>query len=257
MDNHSDSEDGHFHDAVEYPQPRPQTNFWKEVREYLETRDSLPSQVPPVATCPICLEAELNIKGLPPSDNNVAGTRRRLGMVTICGHMACRDCLSDWYQTCLEDQQVVPCPVCRHELQFAEVDCGHPIKAHYIHRNNPAAPSDDIAYLQSIPLTLPENGTQPERCKDCHLAWLKSRALGAVAQRMGNRLRAMREVLEARRAAENISTGVTRVLREHMNELSEATSDAMFEVGRMTSEEEGSSWRWRSSMPTDGLGFGA
>jgi hypothetical protein len=168
MDTHPNDESSHENwvEAVEYQQPRPETSFWKEVREYLENRDdSLPRQIPPVASCPICLEAELDIQGLPSSSGNTADIQPAL--VTICGHMACRDCLIDWYVACLERRQVVRCPVCMHELQFAADDCPHIMIGYLLPGNDGVRFSDDASYLENVPLTLPENGTQPERCNPC------------------------------------------------------------------------------------------
>ncbi|KAK4149914.1 hypothetical protein C8A00DRAFT_37498 [Chaetomidium leptoderma] len=140
------------------PQPRLETSFWKHVREYLERREGpTPNQVPPIAVCPICRVTELDILGLPPSSSDVANMQPAL--VTVCGHMACYDCL------------------------------GACIQGYLIPRNSDlhgAAP-DNIAYLQDVPRTLPEDGIQPERCNHC----LDRRAMNTKALKTVQRLRAM------------------------------------------------------------------
>jgi hypothetical protein len=54
-----------------------------------------------------------------------------------------------------------------HQLQFAAEDCGHVMTGYPLPGNDGARFNDDASYLKKVPLTLPENGTQPKRCNPC------------------------------------------------------------------------------------------
>ncbi|KAH6857029.1 hypothetical protein B0I37DRAFT_412901 [Chaetomium sp. MPI-CAGE-AT-0009] len=114
-----------------------QTSLWPDVRAWIERKaSSAPGRARPIAICSICLENELDIMGLPRSAERVASIEPAL--VTICGHMACYDCL----ETCI--------------LTYPVPTNGD------IHRY-----PDFTSYLRDVPLTLPEGGWQPDSCNGC------------------------------------------------------------------------------------------
>ncbi|KAL2018369.1 hypothetical protein VTK56DRAFT_904 [Thermocarpiscus australiensis] len=144
------------------PEPRPVASLWKDVRSHLEGGDSQA----PLAICPVCQVNELSIKGLLPSGQGAPLTR---GMLVICGHMVCKECLNAWFRACIRRDEPVRCPVCRHELHFAGPGCRHPIKAYHLPCPEEEYGVDDLDYLDDIPRTLPEGAAQPERCNKCRI----------------------------------------------------------------------------------------
>ncbi len=151
---------------------RPETCLWKDVREYLDHRHDPEAAYdkPPVAICPFCLN-QLDIIGLAPANGQShEQANRPRATVAVCGHIACAACLATWYTSCLGAGRAIRCPVCRHELHFTAPDCRHPITTWPLPVNDPRL-GDVSSYLDSgcqpIPRTLPEDGTQPDRCRQC------------------------------------------------------------------------------------------
>lgn len=196
-----------WHDAVQEqePEPRPVASLWKEIREYLELRDAAKGPAP-IAICPMCQVSELSILGLPLSSEeaNLAPA-----LVPICGHMACVDCLVAWHNLRISEGEKLQCPVCRHELQYPAPDCEHAILSLRLPRPGDIDDEepDKLWYLGTLPRTLPEGGTQPERCNKCRYRraeraaqifdqqvwWLKSR-LGQFGEFAAEELRLIDDV---------------------------------------------------------------
>jgi hypothetical protein len=141
------------------------TIFWPDVRNYIECKGSLkPGQSIPIGICGLCQDTELDILGLPLSDEAMSGTKP--ARITVCGHMACHTCLEAWYRTCYREGRRITCPFCRHVLHFT---CGHKILGFLIPTMNdiPGEFPNFTSYLSDVPLTLPEGGNQPDTCEGC------------------------------------------------------------------------------------------
>ncbi|KAK3290539.1 uncharacterized protein B0H64DRAFT_378738 [Chaetomium fimeti] len=82
-------------DAIHNTPETTHTSLWADVRNYIERKGRLAwDRAPPIAICSICQVTELDILGLPPSEEAVASIEP--AMITICGHMACYICLETW-----------------------------------------------------------------------------------------------------------------------------------------------------------------
>ena len=142
------------------------TILWPDARKYIECKGRIePGKRPPIAICGLCQETELDILGLPLSDETVSNIKP--ARITVCGHMACHTCLETWYRTCYEGGRRITCPFCRHVLHFR---CGHKILGFLIPAFNDIDASEFSnfsSYLSNVPLTLPEGGKQPDECNGC------------------------------------------------------------------------------------------
>ena len=203
---------------------RPVVTLWKDIREYLEQpptdeddgaagRNSSRRRSPaPLAVCPICDEQELAIGGVPPSRDDA---ERLPAVVLVCGHMGCAGCLETWFRACSDAGRRISCPVCRHELHHAGPDCGHLIKPYCLPQPPPPPaareggqegqeeeeeeeeeedddddeqdPDGPCYYLRHLPRTLPEGGSQPERCNDCRVK--RAEALARLLEREVEKLK--------------------------------------------------------------------
>ncbi|KAH6612943.1 hypothetical protein B0J18DRAFT_71245 [Chaetomium sp. MPI-SDFR-AT-0129] len=208
--------------SMEDPRAVVETHLWRDVRQYLKRQarpNSLLANEPAIiATCPICLVAELDIAGLPdpgttsvPNPLATASGDRFAPMavsspaaVLVCGHMCCRECIHTWISTCVVDRhQPLACPVCRASLKFT--DCEHSIAPYHLASHEEFASSgaqpDDGEHLglslaRSVEPTLTEGAEAPQGCRPCLMDMLRP-WLAAVVQGVED----LQDVDEAGRAA--------------------------------------------------------
>ncbi|KAK4234614.1 hypothetical protein C8A03DRAFT_37608 [Achaetomium macrosporum] len=142
---------------------RPEASLWQDIRNYLEHKDDTdkPRPQPPVAICPICRIREFDILGIPRSSPDAMLAQ---GAVLVCGHMACSDCIGDWYSQCKTDRRPITCPMCRLNLKFDAPDCEHYSAPFFIPQAHEVSRHD---FLQRMFPTISEGGTKPPRCNRC------------------------------------------------------------------------------------------
>jgi hypothetical protein len=158
--------------------------------------------------------------------------------------MACHDCLADWYEACATEQQVVRCPICKHELQFAAEDCRHIMTGYLLPGNDGAQFSDDASYLKNVPLTLPENGTQPERCNPCRRQLNMHNTILSLHLQLRDQLGTLRTELRA--------TGDSKIL-PRIRECSQGWREgkaAAYANERRETREDDEHPGWGSPFPT-------
>ncbi|KAK3682265.1 hypothetical protein B0T22DRAFT_484340 [Podospora appendiculata] len=139
---------------------RQEESLWHKIKDYLFGAQAGPA---PYAECNICMNAELQIHGIPPTSDTV---ERKRGTVLPCGHMMCTDCWIKLRASILVSQQLRPhlnarleCPMCKLSLTFA--GCGCQVRGHLLPRDGAAAACD------CVPATTPEGGAVPDRCTEC------------------------------------------------------------------------------------------
>ncbi|KAL2016399.1 hypothetical protein VTK56DRAFT_3784 [Thermocarpiscus australiensis] len=147
-------------------QGRSEVHFWSTVRDHLRNPGTNPA---PIAKCPVCLEAELAIRGIPQSTPDKDTV---MGLYLFCGHMICYDCHLSWHDSCWLQGTPLTCPMCRVSLHFPAPDCRHPVPAVIIpaprwdlEEDDPAR--NEISYLDRMPPTIREGGFLPPWCANC------------------------------------------------------------------------------------------
>ncbi|KAK7427185.1 hypothetical protein QQZ08_006298 [Neonectria magnoliae] len=127
-------------------------SFWPNLRRYI--LGDADTKRPLKAWCPICRE-DFSVAGLPEPQANDAEPSNKVGKITPCGHIFCRECLKEAMKAQTADAART-CPVCR--LQLSCRQCG--TLARMV--TAPRAPS-----ASAVPLTMAEGARFQPRCLRC------------------------------------------------------------------------------------------
>ncbi|KAK3986841.1 hypothetical protein QBC44DRAFT_310970 [Cladorrhinum sp. PSN332] len=137
-------------------------SLWHLVKTHLLTSD--PGTPPPIVECPFMCGSELAITGIPPSE---PGIEQAVGVVLLCGHMACRQCYEGWQDHSVLQERDATCIICRHKMMHKATFCSHPIRATVI----PSSCEDGQTLAQTlakVPRTVPEGRDgRPLSCNAC------------------------------------------------------------------------------------------
>ncbi|KAK3332326.1 hypothetical protein B0T19DRAFT_473238 [Cercophora scortea] len=159
--------------AASTDRDRQEESLWHKIKAYLfSPQTGTPA---PYAQCNICMSAELQIHGIPPTSPSPSSDLKR-GTVLPCGHMLCTDCYIRLRASNLVALQLRPhtnprleCPMCKFPLTFPS--CGCQIRGYQLPRDGVAAVCD------CVPATIPEGGSVPDRCGECRYASIVEQGL--------------------------------------------------------------------------------